>query len=194
VPPLGTSSAGLPQKALLLQSSGTRLRAQVPAPVHSDAPLSYRRGVASHTSHGRRAAECSSHRGLSTGSIPECVTDRQSQACCFCDAPKASVGRRERFGFCVSQAEGDTISGPIEPCLDNARVPLAACLPLPGIPGAGKPSRAPKRSLARQGSIGTDLRASAFPASFHQSRGRRPSCLLPAPRVTPRGVFVLLEV
>jgi hypothetical protein len=34
VPLLGTSSAGVPQKALLLQSSGTRLRAQVPAPVH----------------------------------------------------------------------------------------------------------------------------------------------------------------
>jgi hypothetical protein len=34
VPLLGTSSAGLPQKALLLQSSGTRLRAQVAAPVH----------------------------------------------------------------------------------------------------------------------------------------------------------------
>jgi micrococcal nuclease len=33
VPLLGTSSAGVPQKALLLQSSGTRLRAQVPAPV-----------------------------------------------------------------------------------------------------------------------------------------------------------------
>ncbi len=41
----------------------------------------------------------------------------------------------------------------IESCAAGARVPAAACLPLPGITGADKPPLAPKRSLARQDSI-----------------------------------------
>ena len=41
----------------------------------------------------------------------------------------------------------------IESCAANARVPAAACLPLPGIAGADKPPLAPRRSLAMQGSL-----------------------------------------